>query len=191
MWIFRLPDQNFGNLLRVGGWTIFKNRLSSLKPYTRGMSHLMVFRRLLCHQRCLLRRLGGLVVGRAWEVKKVEGETHHPGNSISTTGIFTAVLNSKMSLKVWVKFQLHSKEISFSSRFHKNICFALKPQDATQINESSNMLSEVIPAGGLSNSDLPYRGWALAILFKESVKRSPLAMVPIFLRIPPFKSFVY
>lgn len=68
----------------------------------------------------------------------------YPGNRN-----FTAILNSKISLKVWVKFQ--TKGIS---RFCKNIYFPL--QASSYRDESSNELSEVIPTGGLSSNDLPY-----------------------------------
>lgn len=100
----------------------------------------------------------------------MEEETHCLGNSIGSTGIFSAILNSKISLKVWVKFQ--TKGIS---RFCKNIYFPLKPQKATGMSPPTSF-----------QKLYPQEAWAAMICPTQRellLTHSSLATVPIFRRI--------
>lgn len=155
-----------------------------------GVSHLMVFLDgFSAHQQCLLRHFGALEVGEgAWEVKKVEWETHsHRTPAIRVTGIFIAALNSKMRLKVRVKLQNTLRESTSTPGFTKIYASGSSLKHYTdKQGPQHQMLSGVKGVGRLSSNHLLHPGWALV-----SSSKTTSDAVPVSLIIQPFRSFGY
>lgn len=107
----------------------------------------------------------------------MEGEAHCLGELYRVTEIFTAILNSKISLKVWVKFQL--REFPGFAKIHTSRSSLRKPQG--WVLQSFQKL-------------YPQEAWAAMICPTQRellLTHSSLATVPPFSKNPPFKLLGY
>lgn len=116
-----------------------------------------------------------------------------PKNSVSVTGIFAVVLNCKMCLQVRIKFQTALRECTSAPGFTK--IYASWSSLKMLHRWMSSPTCDAFRSFGCRR---PEQQWSSLhsvsscdTLQRESVKCESFARVPIFLRIPSFKSFGY
>lgn len=157
-----------------------------------GVSHPGVFGTLFCF--FLNRGRGskggeGLTMGTAWEVKEVGWETYCLRNCLRNRNFYRNILHSKRCLKVWVKFQT-ALQLQVSQKYVLQAQASKCYMDEWNPQHKDAFRSCMCRRHEQQWSAL-YQVNSCDTLQRESVKHKSFATAPIFLRIPPFKSFGY